>query len=231
MKDLVILNNQAAVTTSLRIAEVFSKKHKDVLKAIDNLEIGGEELRHEMFFEDSYESRGKKYRLVIVNRDGFTLLGMGFTGKKATDFKIQYIRAFNEMEKRIKEEPSLLPTSPREQLKLMYEFQEGTAERVDVIEADLQEMKENQLLNEPDYSTISKMVRRKVNTLCTEQHLNQPQKAELFKDLNSGIKKITGAIARNRIKAKDFDKVIEFINMWQPSTATLTIIKQMSVFE
>lgn len=103
MNNLVIMKDQRAVTTSLQVAEVFEKQHKDVLKAVDSLGLGSEDLRRQMFYEDTYENRGKHYRQTIMNRDGFTLLAMGFTGSKALEFKLQYIKAFNEMENHIKE--------------------------------------------------------------------------------------------------------------------------------
>lgn len=41
--------------------------------------------------------------MYLMNRDGFSLLVMGFTGKKALEWKLQYIKAFNQMEKFIRE--------------------------------------------------------------------------------------------------------------------------------
>lgn len=101
MDDLVIMRNQQAVTTSLQVAETFGKNHKDVLRALDNLKIGSSKLRRQMFAESTYVNRGKKYRQVYMNRDGFTLLAMGFTGDRALNFKLKYIQAFNKMEKAI----------------------------------------------------------------------------------------------------------------------------------
>ena len=53
-----------------------------------------------MFEETTYihEQNGQTYPMYYLNRDGFTLLAMGFTGKKALQFKLQYIDAFNRME-------------------------------------------------------------------------------------------------------------------------------------
>ena len=166
-----------------------------------------------------------------MNRDGFSLLAMGFTGKKALNFKLQYIEAFNKMEKDIKGSLTLLPKTKREMALLALAANEETNERVDAIESDFNDLKNNQLLAEPDYRTISNMVRNKIRILCDQQHLNSKARTELFKDLNGGIKRITGAVARNRIKAKQFDDVIEFINNWMPSTATMTIIKQTELLE
>lgn len=233
MQELVILKNKEAVTTSLQVAESFEKKHRHVLSAIDELKEGVAENWADLFWEDTYVHPQNKqsYRIIYMNRDGFSLLAMGFTGKKALNFKLQYIEAFNKMEKEIKGSLTLLPKTKREMALLALAANEETNERVDAIESDLNDLKNNQLLAEPDYRTISNMVRNKIRILCDQQHLNSKAKAELFKDLNGGIKRITGAVARNRIKAKQFDDVIEFINNWMPSTATMTIIKQMELLE
>ena len=233
MQELVILKNKEAVTTSLQVAESFDKKHRHVLTAIDELKEGVAENWADLFWEDTYVHPQNKqsYRIIYMNRDGFSLLAMGFTGKKALSFKLQYIDAFNKMEKELKDQLPSIPATKREMALLALAANEETNEKVDAIESDLNDLKNNQLLAEPDYRTISNMVRNKIRVICNQQHLNSKAKAELFKDLNGGIKRITGAVARNRIKAKQFDDVIEFINNWMPSTATMTIIKQMELLE
>lgn len=105
MNNLVIMKNKQAVTSSLQVAKTFEKNHRDVLRAIDNLEIGSAKLRSQMFAEGTYTNRGKEYPMYYMNRDGFTLLAMGFTGKEATKFKLQYIDAFNAMEQSLKQMP------------------------------------------------------------------------------------------------------------------------------
>ncbi|HHJ3834470.1 TPA: Rha family transcriptional regulator [Enterococcus faecium] len=233
MQELVILKNKEAVTTSLQVTESFDKKHRHVLTAIDELKEGVAENWADLFWEDTYVHPQNKqsYRIIYMNRDGFSLLAMGFTGKKALSFKLQYIEAFNKMEKELKDQLPSIPATKREMALLALAANEETNERVDAIESDLNDLKNNQLLAEPDYRTISNMVRNKIRVICNQQHLNSKAKAELFKDLNGGIKRITGAVARNRIKAKQFDDVIDFINNWMPSTATMTIIKQMELLE
>ncbi|HBN1261595.1 TPA: Rha family transcriptional regulator, partial [Enterococcus faecium] len=216
-----------------QVAESFDKKHRHVLTAIDELKEGVAENWADLFWEDTYVHPQNKqsYRIIYMNRDGFSLLAMGFTGKKALSFKLQYIEAFNKMEKELKDQLPSIPATKREMALLALAANEETNERVDAIESDLNDLKNNQLLAEPDYRTISNMVRNKIRVICNQQHLNSKAKAELFKDLNGGIKRITGAVARNRIKAKQFDDVIDFINNWMPSTATMTIIKQMELLE
>lgn len=105
MNNLVIMKERQAVTDSLKVAESFDKKHKHVLETARNLAAENSATK-KMFVESTYVNRGKEYPMIYMNRDGFTLLAMGFTGKKALDFKLKYIQAFNEMEKRIRQPKS-----------------------------------------------------------------------------------------------------------------------------
>lgn len=99
--DLVMLKDQQAVTSSLKVAEVFEKGHQHVLRDIDNLKRDLSKFG-QMFAEGTEpDSYGRDRRVYYMNRDGFTLLAMGFTGNKALKFKLKYIEAFNAMETEI----------------------------------------------------------------------------------------------------------------------------------
>lgn len=115
MNNLVIMKDKQAVTSSLQVAEVFDKQHKDVLEAIDTKIQSAENSAHYqiMFAEGEYkDSRGRKQRLYYMNRDGFSFIAFGFTGKKADTFKLKYIEAFNQMENHIKEQLDTSTLSP-----------------------------------------------------------------------------------------------------------------------
>ena len=103
MNNLVIPYKQEAVTSSIQIANSFNKKHQHVLRNIDALK---KDLSNfgQMFMESTEpDSYGRNRRIYYMNRDGFSLLAMGFTGKKALQFKLKYIEAFNQMEKELRE--------------------------------------------------------------------------------------------------------------------------------
>lgn len=112
MNELVHLENDEAVCSSLEIAEKFGKRHDKLISEIRRMysdligkgspQNGGAKF----FFEATYENRGKQYPMYLMNRDGFSLLVMGFTGKKALDWKLKYINAFNQMENIIREKQS-----------------------------------------------------------------------------------------------------------------------------
>lgn len=114
------MHDRQAVTTSLKVAESFGKNHRDVLAAIRDLMSSAENyaVLKKYFIDGSYTaSNGKTNPMYYMNRDGFTLLAVGFTGKRALQFKIQYIQAFNSMETQIRTGYAI-PGSYAEALKL-----------------------------------------------------------------------------------------------------------------
>lgn len=98
MNELVRIKNEQMVVGTLDISENFEKNHQHVLETIRNLTVENSTVKN-MFFESTYvNDRGREYPEYLMNRDGFSLLVMGFTGKKALDWKLKYIDAFNRME-------------------------------------------------------------------------------------------------------------------------------------
>lgn len=233
MNELVIMKNHQAITSSLKVAEVFKKNHRDVLSAIDDLKEGVAENYADLFWEDTYIHPQNKqpYRLIYMNRDGFTLLAMGFTGKNALEFKLEYIDQFNQMESHIKEQQVKLPSDPMEILALTFRAQEQTNERVGKVEQDIQEIKDNSLITTEDKSSIDRMVRKKVHAYCTDCRLGQEAKSMLFQDIGRSIKELFSVPHRGRIKAKDFQAVMEFLNTWEPTAVTKAKIKQLSLYD
>ena len=108
--QLVTVMKNQAITTSRIVAEYFGKRHDHILRDIDNLiaQMASVQVnpilgRPPMFQKSTYteNQNGQTYPMYLMNRDGFTLLAMGFTGKKALQFKLAYIDAFNNMEAEI----------------------------------------------------------------------------------------------------------------------------------
>lgn len=127
MKELVFKGESNQVlTNSLLVADKFGKNHKHVLDAIRELISSAEKSAVlKMFVPSTYiASNNKENPMFIMNRDGFTLLAMGFTGEKALQFKLEYINAFNKMEEAIKNGGFNVPKSFREALLLAAEQQE-----------------------------------------------------------------------------------------------------------
>lgn len=98
----VINNNGELVVSSRKVAEDFGKQHKHILDIIREILVA-EKSATKFFNETTHEYRGQQFPEYLMNRDGFCLLVMGFTGSKALEWKIKYIEAFNTMEKKLKE--------------------------------------------------------------------------------------------------------------------------------
>lgn len=104
MNDLVEVKNNQVVVSSRQVAEKFGKEHKNILASINDI-LAAENSATKFYQETTFENRGKQYPEYLMNRDGFTLLAMGFTGKDALQWKLKYIAAFNEMENKLKGKP------------------------------------------------------------------------------------------------------------------------------
>lgn len=150
MNDIILsTQNGEPVVSSRQIAENFGKNHRDVLRAVDNLK---EDVRNfaQMFFEGTdQDSYGREQRAYLMNRDGFTLLAMGFTGKAALEWKLKYIAAFNEMEKKLAEQPQLtrsqlLATA----LIAAHEELEEKDKRIELLTADTERMKPKEIFSD-----------------------------------------------------------------------------------
>ncbi|MDE5619424.1 MAG: Rha family transcriptional regulator [Ruminococcus sp.] len=114
MNEITINNANGVLTvSSLQVAKDFSKQHKNIVQSIENLlkQTSAEfsaDVKSEffdiqnMFIENTYaDSYGRFQKCYDMTRDGFSLLVMGFTGKKALEWKLRYIEAFNSMEKQL----------------------------------------------------------------------------------------------------------------------------------
>lgn len=131
-EELVIMRDRQAVTTSLQVAQNFEKNHADVMRSIRNLTQQNCRVKN-MFVEDVYvNKRGQEQPMFYINRDGFSLLVMGFTGDKALQFKLKYIDAFNQMEKQLQQQK---PLSLPEQISLI-------AKGYESLSADVKDIKD-----------------------------------------------------------------------------------------
>lgn len=183
-----------------------------------------------MFAKSTYLNKQKHEQpMFYMNRDGFTLLAMGFNGAKAMGFKLKYIEAFNAMESAINN------MRPIDKLRLMFEVQDDHEKR-------LTNLEQNQSLNPGEYGYIGKLVSKKVaEYLATHdvnhgQPANKDQKKSLFKDINGEVKKATGVSTRTALKERHFKQAERCILAWTPSTATKLQLEdeadeQASLFE
>ena len=116
--NLVSIDNNQVVVSSRQVADNFDKQHKDVLESIRGI-LAAENSATKFFYESTFTNRGKQYPEYLMNRDGFSLLVMGFTGEKALEWKVKYINAFNAMEQELRNKELEKPKQTNERDKAM----------------------------------------------------------------------------------------------------------------
>ena len=210
------------------VAYDFDKQHNHVLRDIDNIKATNTIQDWTLLFiESQYKaSNGKMNKEYLLTRDGFSLLVMGFTGKEALQWKLQYIEAFNKMEEQIKQQNNPYAHLSKEfQAIIMHD------EKIMKLEQRVEQMEENAKLDPAEYSLVSKRVSSRVYEVQKERqmNLNKKQIGELFRALNRDILEITGVKTRTQLRQKHLNMVLDFINDWYPSRAAMFNINQMSL--
>ena len=125
------------VVSSREVAENFGKEHKNVLRIINEKLTNSKLSSLNYFIENNYtDIKGENRKEYLITRDGFSFLVMGFTGAKADEWKLKYIKAFNNMEKTIQK---VLPSNYKEALQQLL-VSEEEKERLQLENAQQQQM-------------------------------------------------------------------------------------------
>ena len=120
MENSIVISesNGELVVSSRQVAKNFGKEHKHVLESVRTI-LAAENSATKFFYESTFTNRGKQYPEYLMNRDGFSLLVMGFTGEKALEWKVKYINAFNAMEQELRNKELEKPKQTNERDKAM----------------------------------------------------------------------------------------------------------------
>lgn len=214
MNQLVFKNNDQVVTSSRNIARDFDKQHKHVLDAIDEIK-GVAENSADLFYETTYihEQNKQEYRQYLMNRDGFTLLVMGFTGKQAMKFKLDYMNAFNRMEQQLQQ-----PNSR----KLLLETALEHEKKIETIQSDVNYLKDTMRIDGVQEYQINRLGKKKVIKSLggyqspAYQELSGKVFARFWRDFKAHF-----MIPRySELPKMKFDEAIDFIKVWQPDAST-----------
>lgn len=226
------MNQIENTLTSLEVADMVGKDHKNVMRDISRIieQLDGLNNERIYFIQDVYrDSKNRERDCYRLTKKGCELFSTRMTGAKGTQFAVAYIERFNQMEDHIKQVQ--IPTTQRELVQLALSANEETNQRIDVVETKIQEIEENKLITTEDKGTIDSHVRKKVASICRDLRLDQQAKSLLFQDLGSSIKRLFNVPNRGRIKDKDFLKALDFVDTWEPSSVTKAQIHQLSLFD
>lgn len=220
MDELVIMHDKQVVTTSLVLAEVFEKKHQHVLRDIDALKDVSN--FGQMFFESNEpDSYGRNRRIYFMNRDGFTLIAMGYTGSKAMEFKLKYIEAFNQMEKKIKEETQFrLPTNLAEMSTMFYSVMKDQDKKIEEQNEKVNFLMNLSGLTSPRNKELTKARNKKIIQVCGGSESNSYQdrslRSKLYNELFKSYRHRFDVNQYVDTPMKRFDEAKEYINNWYP---------------
>lgn len=184
------------VVSSREVAENFGKKHFIVLRDIESLtEKGSIQNCIDLFIESEYkDSYGRSQKEYLLTRDGFSLLVMGFTGKKALEWKLKYIEAFNKMEETIKNNIAgfIVPQTMPEALRLA---------------ADLYEQNEDlKLLNETKNKKIAELEPKARYTDIILQSKGLVLITQIAKDYGMSAQELNKILNKMKIQYKRNDQ-------------------------
>ena len=232
MNEIKINNDNGTLTvSSLQVAEDFEKQHKHILNAISKLEseIQPAENSARYFLSSSYvDAKGENRKCYNLTRDGFSLLVMGFTGKKALEWKLKYIEAFNLMEQKIRERYSDI--SPQLQFLIdMERKQKQLEKKQEELEnkiADISEIRDNTIKATFEYGrisselqkSISKTVKIRCIDICGTAQMYEAVHKSIENTIYSDIKKRFEVSSYRELAYNQFADALLFIEMWQPNS-------------
>ena len=160
------------LTNSKLVAEVFGKEHKHVREAIKKLLTTAENSTvRQMFSESTYlNEQNKEQPMFIMNQDGFTLLAMGFNGKKAMEFKLKYIEAFNAMKRQIEQNKPSVPQNYLEALKSLVKSEEEKQQQETILTISKENMELGNKITEmlPKVSYYDKILQSNATMTITQ---------------------------------------------------------------
>lgn len=224
MADIILsTQNGEPVASSRQIAESFGKEHKDVLRAIENIKAQNCALTS-MFFETTYTAgTGKAYPMYLMNRDGFTLLAMGFTGKAALEWKLKYIQAFNAMEKKLSTPQMLKLSKEMQALFLLDDRTQRQEQRLTALENTMTvDYNQQRVLRK----SISRSVICALGDEKAPAYIDNHVRSKVYSECNHDVQDWFRVNSVGNIPRKRFDEAMEYIQRWKPSTNTVMLIQQ-----
>lgn len=227
VKDIAEIHGQPVSEINRRINDNIVR-FKNEIDIIDFLN-GSEPLR-EMARQNGWIGSNRTQNVYLLSERGYFKLLKILEDDKAWDIYDELVDGYFDMRETIKQQPQV-PTTQRGLVQLALSANEETNQRIDVIESDLKEIKDNKLITSEDRGTIDSHVKKRVSNICRDRHLNQEGRSMLFQDLGSSIKQLFNVPNRGRIKDKDFIKALDFVDTWEPSSVTKAKINQLNLFE
>mgnify|MGYP003506248900 FL=1 len=210
---------QQQTITSLEVAEMVGREHKNVMRDIEKIKDELSQLKIEpstYFHESTYiNSRNKEYPMYSLTKKGCEVYGNRMTGIDGTAFTIKFVERFNEMEQVIQHN---LPTDP---LELALTAALDTRKEVAAIKEDVDYLKDNMRINTYQEKTLQDIVKRKaMKALGGYKSLAYEMLAtKVFRAAWRDFKNHFGISTYKELPAKRFDEGVKLLNYWEPGAS------------
>lgn len=223
VRSLIINDEPWFVGKDVAKALGYSNSSKAVINHVENEDKIMQMLAH------SQNGNVVKTQTTLINESGVYSLIFGSKLPSAKKFKhwvtsevLPTLRKTGKYE---------IPKDPMSALKLMFEAQTQTNEKVEKHDQRIAELEENAYLTPGQYNYLSKAVQRKVAQIKKDLgwKLASKQNSQLYRSINRDLDRYIGIKTRSQLRIKDFDKALQFIENWQLSYADKMIIEQLSL--
>lgn len=220
VRSLVINNEPWFVGKDVANVLGYSNPRDALLKHVDE-----DDKKPNVAIHDGSQNRN----MTIINESG--LYALVFGSKLPTAKKFKHWVTSEVLPTLRKTGSYKMPDNPMEVLKLMFDAQSQTNEKVAKHDQRIQNLEDNQLLNPGEYNYISRAVKKKVRQVKEElgRELIQKQTSQIYHAINRDLNIFIGIKTRSQFKAKDFDRALEFIENWQLSYTDIKIIEQLAM--
>ncbi|MBZ5995392.1 ORF6C domain-containing protein [Leuconostoc gelidum subsp. gasicomitatum] len=178
----------------------------------------------------SQNSINRSSHIYMLSERGYSKLLKILEDDTAWDIYDKFVDGYFNMRKEIKEQPKL-PSDPHDVIQVLLNASNDDHKTLVHVNERVTDLEENTPLSVGEYSYIGKRINQRVSQASKDfgGKLTSKQRGELFKDINNGVKVIAGIDTRTQLRNRHYQDVIAFINDWEPSTATKTVIRQTSL--
>lgn len=234
MNELQIteLNGQRVLTTQ-QIAEGYGTTNKVISNNFNNNRARFEEGKHfillmgeylkEFLHSQNLGTQNKIRKLYLWTEKGALLHAKSLGTDEAWDMYDILVDTYFKVQE---QQP---PLTLDQQIAAIATGYGSVKEELVEVKDRVSDLEENAPLSAGEYNYIGSRITQRVNEVAHGySSITQKQRGELYKDINRGVKVVTGISTRTQLRTKHFDTAMDFINNWEPSTATKMQLRQMS---
>lgn len=210
----LIIQNDKVVVSSRKVAEIYGKRHDNVIAKIEGFIKEVPELGALNFKESSYlNSQNRKQPEYIMDRQGFSILVNKFTGVKALQFTVKYTQKFEDMSKQLQSKEKSL--SPIDQLRLQYQVLEDHNEKLVKLDSKIEDLENNIPLFTIECKELQALVRKKgikaLGGYRSPAYQDNSLRGKVYADIQHQLKREFGVNRYEAIKRKQLNSVIEIV--------------------